>query len=564
MKVINSHIVIFILVLIITIVVVSFYYLVKPENPMVVNVNPIPKVDPGNIPNINPQTNSNCKTLLDCSGKDANFCNTSCQDINKINYTCQVINNDPNSNNYIGAVYYNGKKVPNGQWCLPSFQNSEYCNQYVGKRVWSDYVGDQSWQCVNEYPQFFDAQEYLGCKDFSDQTINDNAQTVIGRQAGNKLGVKNSDGTITYYDPLTDSDFFKKWETTSPFEKNIQCQCGPITNKNGIQANSVQLPNDPYNCHLDPCTDGGVLEYGPGSSAWDPLQQTCNCDLINNASCKTIDQSYSYSLTKMCCIDSTGECAKGNTNLGNYIYVKSPFDNRCKNASVICSVGVVYNNPWDSINQRCNCDEANGYGSVLCNSNVVSRPGYPNCNDMQNALGSECQQLCQSGTNVCLRGNCTVVNNNQVCNCPIPLVNNDTSCSSKNLNNVTSYTGKDCSQQCIGAGNICSQGWTGGDCYGGCSQCCYGVSRQEWSWDNFGYISICTCPPAKQNTDASCDPNNKQNVMSTTEGSNCTQQCIGSGNVCNKNGSDCYGGCGQCCRGSSYYDKYDPNIQRCS
>lgn len=273
----------------------------------------------------------NCSNTLYSCNNDLS-CDTQC---GNSDYTCTNVSQGE-------EVMYNGMKVGKGNWCLP--KNKKGCGKYTGMSVWSDSEGGE-WKCICKYPQLFDGEYCLNnkaCKDFSEKAKNIN-------QLENKL----VDAQGNVWDPTLPN--FIPPNGLSPLAKDkdgkpiFKCRCGGgynITDPKNIYQ-FANLPNDPYYCHLDPCTPNS------GSRTWDEENMTCNCGLDMEK-------------------DTDGLCITPTCPYGS----------------------------WDKLNQRCAC--LGRTALVYCNSDKVRRNGinpntgkkYPDCKDMKNENGMECIDRC--------------------------------------------------------------------------------------------------------------------------------------------------------------------------
>jgi hypothetical protein len=222
----------------------------------------------------------------------------------------------------------------------------------------------------------------------------------------------------------------------------FSCSCQHNNDKQyGVKF--TQLPNDPYNCHLEPC------DFEHLARLWDPKTQECNCP-----------------------------AAKGGES------IKSPVDGICR---VGCQPGA-----WDPVRKRCHCDTI----SSLCSSLIYPREGEPACGGDAggkcNPAGSYCSDPCEEKP--CLNGGNCVYNSEHTayeCQCPAdssPIVSGKNYCGSgcKGKNTAWQWTGKNCGTKCVPSGGVvgtCT--WIGGgghgewSCaisptYGGAGACCSG------------------------------------------------------------------------------------------
>ena len=444
MKLLRTDVMIFIFIFIITIIFISFLTIIKPNTtPLTINKSPLPQVNPGYVKNSNPQVLSSCKTLLSCDpDQPQDFCNKQCQNENdQINYECKRISTDPNDINYLN-IYYNGTKVPTGNWCLPKFQDNIVCNSYTDSFIWADYAGMQEWACKQSYPQFFYNEVYLGCKDFSEPGKNDTVSTIVSKQQNNKL-VSVTDKKV--FDPINDPNFGIEWGNSGPFDKDdkgnnlFECGCERVDTfdeaGNSAEGITFKLPGDPYNCHLNPCMAGGIFLKNKNNEIETGLEfsgkngePVCNCDNLTNFALKG---------------DSTDSTLNNiSSGVGGHVFAKSKYDNKCKDATVTCSNGFdiksLDSKVWDKDNNICMCNQKDGYFAVHCRSKLVDNyiedpankndPNLENmkkwvkCNDYNyNMLGSECRYGCDDANNPCAKKEqCHIRDNKVYCDCPRP------------------------------------------------------------------------------------------------------------------------------------------------
>lgn len=324
MKLFNTNIYVFIVILIITIIITILYVVFQVDRPTDLQyfnkIDPFPTIEIKNLPNpIDTENVKDCNTkLVSCNNE--NDCSNQCGS----DYECSIIEKDDN-------IVYNNIKVGEGKWCLPK-NRLKGCGKYTGRTVWSADEQGQKWKCECLYPSLFTGKyctDNIACKDTSNNALNIN-------QSNNVL--VNKDGEI--YDPNL-PNFTPPNGVSNPYSVDkdgnpiYSCSCGRGSNNKRF----VKYNNDPYKCHLDPCT----IDHS--SNFWDSANQTCICD---EGSVK----------------DENGKCVTAG-----------------------CSYGV-----YNSKTQRCEC--AGRMARMLCNSKNVPRPGYPNCDDPENLLGQQCIDRC--------------------------------------------------------------------------------------------------------------------------------------------------------------------------
>lgn len=303
-----------------------FYDIIKPINKNNNNFVPLPQI----YQDLKQISQTNCKNLTACNDTCVGCDNT---------FQCTPVA-------YSENIIYNGQKVPPGKWCLPKGKNR--CGSYTGRSVWTK---DQGWKCVCLYPNLFngsDCNNQVACKVLG---------IPSGEQRGNML-VNTQTGKA--WDPL-DPTFDPKDTTPYDVDKNnkplYRCKCD---NKTHIKK-YISLPNDLYQCHLDPCSDNHEIPF------WDGKQCDCTAGGV-------VKNQYAYSnVTKKC--------------------VRTP---QCE---------------WDDKKQKCQC--ANGFVSQVCNSKTMERKGQPNCPNI--AGGSYCNNPCEG---YCLNGSTGHISGTKcVCSC---------------------------------------------------------------------------------------------------------------------------------------------------
>jgi hypothetical protein len=360
MKLLNTNIWVFIIVLVITTILSLFYILVKPDKAPLYNVSPFPDIYPTGIPPATTIVNMKCK-------KQPRACATTeeCSKFCGDNYECTPVNQGE-------QVFVNGVMLQPGNWCLP--KKKEFgCGTYTGRAVWStDESGKEAWDCVCLYPELFGGDECikpLACVDvLADVSQTDN---VLQDKQGRK------------WDPSLPNFFPPDGKSPYAFDGNepmFTCNCNQ--NKNiPDQFKFVQLPNDPYKCHLAPCSDDHV------AIAWNPNTKTCDCEKLSGKA---------------------------------DVYAKSNIDGKCRKQ--VCTLS----GSWNPAEQKCDCPL--GSYTLLCNSNYYNRGPtcasssstdcFPKCPDMDNAGGSMCINPCHKGQ--CLNGGQCVATSSTdyYCGCP--------------------------------------------------------------------------------------------------------------------------------------------------
>lgn len=276
-------------------------------------------------------TNS-CNTLSRCIDGSCKHCDPS--------YVCTQIGYDE-------KVYMNGEKVPAGMWCLPPGKTEVACGPATGRAIWTG----QKWTCACLYPDMYAGQDcttQIACKVPNAPGVDQSGNTLIHRDTGEVYDVM--DTTTTPYD--TDAD-------GNPL---YVCKCDSTQTKK-----FTALPQDPYRCHLEPCSDDHEIPF------WDAENSKCDCTAKG-----AVNNEYAYS-------NISGKC------------VRTP---QCA---------------WNDSEQKCMCPE--GQVSYTCNSSTMKRTTTTAgpCPDVPG--GSFCKNPCEG---YCLNGGIgTIVGDKCVCKCPL-------------------------------------------------------------------------------------------------------------------------------------------------
>lgn len=429
-KIDTLYIFIFLLTLVVSIIIFTAFSLFRPEytGPKY-NFTPFPTITPKNVEDAQIGRTPHCtKTIIKCKT------NSDCATCPGGNYECTVVDNNEN-------VIVNGQKINPGQWCLPSGKKETGCGTYTGRAIWSDKIqGDQQWTCECLYPDLFSGNDCLTQIACIDPTI-----TNID-QSNNKIVSVNDkhvwDPNSPDFDPRgrTPYDRICPADSTGPCTGPPMYKCSCDTNKTNGTAipgtiQFVQMPNDLYRCHADPCTKNHLF------NAFDTSTNTCDCSKIS-------DQ-----------------------------FAKSNIDGVCRDMTNICN--------WDIQNNKCKCEDK----VVLCNSKYMYRD-YPDCPDMENPGGSYCKYSCllPGGFPYCENGGVGTVQSDGTCKCD---------CSHIPLPEQLSAKGDRCENICIIQGPRISDTWGEYDdplpkpntsIY-----CCYDSYIQ---YDQFGNSWRCRTEPA--------------------------------------------------------------------
>ena len=387
----TGHFFVGVTVFIVTLLSVIFFIIVRPSyTSQRYNFSPFPTVEPKDIPNVNISAITTCtKELKKCEpGKgDCDLCGDG--------FECTQVDNE--------EVVVNGLKVPPGTWCLPGGKDDLGCGTYTGRAVWSDRQDGttvkQKWSCVCLYPSLFggnDCMTQLACKD-NNSTIDQTANIL-----------QSADGTT--WDPSNPN--FNPGNTT-PYDMDengnpkYTCTCGAKgsdSNPDTDGVTFVRMPNDPYRCHLEPCT------VKHNTQMWNSDNYTCDC--------KT-----------------------GGVNVGAYVH--SNVTGQCLNQTDFngCS--------WNYDKNECSCP---GSGPITlvpetCKSDTMTRSSYTSSTPCPlNPGGSFCDNPCSpNGIPYCKNGGiCTLVDNKASCRCVD--------------SNTTHFSGDQCEKSCFKNGTLVTSG----------------------------------------------------------------------------------------------------------
>lgn len=356
----RGHLYIFVLVLIVSSLCFIFRELIKPTafNPEY-NVNFLPEVKIKDVKNSNVTKCLHpliaCRTTNDCTSK----CGA---DEGGITWDCTEVSSLDNK-------VVNGVKVKEGKWCLPK-DNSDGCGTFTGRAVWSSTSEGQRWTCQCLYPDLFtgpSCMDQIAC-------VSDSQDVVGSDQTNNKLKCQNLDGDkcngVVYWDPSKDN--FDPKQTT-PYDVDnkgdpvFACECAQnritadnintviVPNKTPWPENPyqfaldpnkplfVKLPNDPYRCHAEPCTDAHNL------ALWNPKAQQC-------------------------------DCTQGGQNLDMFAHSNTTGKCYDMNFGATSDIGWCGQGRWNSAQNRCTCDgDEHAVYSQTCESDLMKRK--PTCFD---------------------------------------------------------------------------------------------------------------------------------------------------------------------------------------
>jgi hypothetical protein len=387
----NIEIVIFIIVVIISILFISFYNIIKPEDTLGYNFTPYAQFSPKDLPdnNLNAEEKSCWTTLTACD--EYNQC-PSCNS----DFTCTQVDVD-------GQYIFQNQSVPEGQWCLPE-NNSRLCNTYTGSWVWVDEPGycsnldllienpgllkggrsNQCWKCMAKYPNL-----YVGPD--AGQKIQAHAKIVATETAAKDTGGLIRTGQV--WDPNPDSEDIDSEYLGSDNPDLDILRYSPYKSVNGqpyfkyeCDYGYSNLPGDPFRCHPDLCykkNPDSENEYGPIPLKKDPQgNYFCDCNQLSGFA-----EIPDGDLKGKCFNPAKEGCASWN-----------PITKDCGECNVDCG------------GQFCK--------QVKCKSDYINKDLTNNCKDNQNPIGYECQNICpnircQNGvTQLKIDGN-----DNCSCNC---------------------------------------------------------------------------------------------------------------------------------------------------
>jgi hypothetical protein len=462
----NSKIFIFILIFVIALVSFTLYKLFANEENIGFNFQPYPEFSPKDIPDINIGSDSCYKVLKKCDevGKNCSQCSS--------DYICTKVERE-------GQYIIDNKSVPIGKYCLPKLGNDEKCNKYTGAWVWvndPEYCaqkGDQCWRCICKYPDLFggdDCSTQTACTPPSQSSLifetlpngvlvtTDELQKDTADSTTDYEGIKSN----TIYDPnkeagtpdeirMLEQNLYGKNSDNKPYFK-CNCTVDPNTKKK-----LINLPNDPYTCHLSLCDPKSEIEakFFKDDKGNDVLK--CDC---SNGGLYIIDPAINkvYGNT---CDDGKQAC-----NYEGAIGTIGPEFDQDSRIITGCNCG-----SGDSKYYSRKCKSSTTYpdkdfcyegGVKIPQCNPEDTKTLPLCRDPNNKIGYECVDACY---NVKCSENGTLVVKQQgdikICTCQCK----------------AGYKGTDCSESCD-ANSDCTATQSQGPplppihVQGDCSKCC--------------------------------------------------------------------------------------------
>ena len=393
MKLTLTPIFIFSIVFLLCVIIMTIQIILKPDTIGITNTN----LD--NEPNIKPKfvsvqssdveyakkKNINCiSSYKSCTG------DIDCAGCPGGDYECQTITTDKNIE-INGDDIGKNSELLNKKICLPATKDVK-CNLNTSKFVWSqNEIGnnvEEKWKCECLYPNLFGGEncdELLECKKGDDhygQLIKQNTK-ISGPLVWDPTAVGFSPDNTTPYDSYTLKPGGTKYATYG-------CECN---NKNTADnMYYVNLPNDPYRCHPDPCSSNH------SELIWDEKNNKCNV--------------------------GGGTCAPliANTDTNSVLFVQRPSDipgkYQCLRTPISCK-------SWNTASGECTCAEDSQMYVNNCDSVDYPRQNAVKC--PYNQVGSDCFNL--SDNDYCLNGGTPFINNTSEnefkvsCICPQPAVN---------------------------------------------------------------------------------------------------------------------------------------------
>ena len=348
----------FFLIMIFVLICIIIYKLLGPEPPGSWNYVPFPSMSPKDLPDANSSQKSCYTSLTACDGPGI------CSTCGEENFECVDVLTDT-------QYVLNNIKVPKGQWCLPK-KLKQSCGTYTGKWVWSSGncpSGTQCWKCECLYPDLYDGPDCMvqkACINISEHSTGDQTNNIlIGTTDGPYQGVEwnpnsGGDSTVLTVNPYTTTTDGSPW---------FKCKC----NVNDVNTSYINLPHDPYTCHIDPCWE--YSNYGaPGAMCiGDECFCTCNGGILAH------DGKY-----KDRCVNDP--CINGN------------FD-ETQQQCICNSITVLENCISDNFSRSNELNLPPCVNNSDCLSNSCDKSGWCNCIDTNNPLGSNC-------INPCIRNNC--------------------------------------------------------------------------------------------------------------------------------------------------------------
>jgi len=397
----------FFLIMIFVLICIIIYKILGPEPPGSWNYVPFPSMSPKDLPDANSSQKTCYTNLTACDGPG--ICSTCGQE----NFECVDVLTDT-------QYVLNNIKVPKGQWCLPKKLNQS-CGTYTGKWVWSSGncpSGTQCWKCECLYPDLYDGKDCMvqkACLNHSPHaTIDQTNHILTGTTDGPYSGVKwdpnkVEDSSVLTVNPYTSTDDGKPW---------FKCHCSV----NDDSTSYINLPDDPYTCHIDPCWEySNYGQYG-ASCTGDDCSCTCNGGVLAPDGSKFKNR----------CVYDNIVCNGGHFD---------PTEKQCS-----CSQGTLVENCVSDNFLRVNTDPHLCQNDSDCRSGKCDQStGFCKCKDSTNPLGSNCFNPCEG--NECQNDSACYIDETQErkyrCECKMTTYTIQ-DCSHEHTNVYQKYTGINC------------------------------------------------------------------------------------------------------------------------
>ena len=341
----NTHIFALIFIILITILTVMFFELVKPDNiKREFNYDAFPNIKPTDLPEPTLASGSSCLSSLKACNSDID-----CGDCGD-NFACT----DTETEHIVDGV-----RVPVGKFCLPKKDGDAICNVHTGKWVWASEGGDQNWKCVCRYPSLYTDSDsgctkQVACGDstvplkFQSDAPSDSGYSYKKGDVWDPVNLQSENLSVNPFSTFKDSS-----GNTLPL---LACDC--------TSSGNVRLPNDPYVCHPDYCTNYDGNENGEGYTA------------------AVLDEN-GY---------ATGDCDCENAKFGNETKV-------LQTIPVGKLRGLCYN-PDRVCNGQASFDPVTGLCSNSSNLNKPQNNVMVQCNS-ENVVWDQATSLCANNSNVC-------------------------------------------------------------------------------------------------------------------------------------------------------------------
>ena len=341
----NTHIFALIFIILITILTVMFFELVKPDNiKREFNYDAFPNIKPTDLPEPTLASGSSCLSSLKTCNSDID-----CGDCGD-NFACT----DTETEHIVDGV-----RVPAGKFCLPKKDGDAICNVHTGKWVWASEGGDQNWKCVCRYPSLYTDSDsgctkQVACGDstvplkFQSDAPSESDYSYKKGDVWDPVNLQSENLSVNPFSTFKDSN-----GNTLPL---LACDC--------TSSGNVRLPNDPYVCHPDYCTDYDGNENGEGYTA------------------AVLDEN-GY---------ATGDCDCENAKFGNETQVLQTIPvgklrGLCYNPDRVCSGSGTFDPVTGLCSNSSNLDMPQNNVMVQCNS--------------ENVVWDQTTSLCANNSNVC-------------------------------------------------------------------------------------------------------------------------------------------------------------------